>query len=34
VRVRLADTDTQLKAKDAIEKALNPVPADAPTAWR
>ncbi len=29
VRVRLADTDTQLKAKDAIEKALNPVPADA-----
>jgi preprotein translocase subunit SecD len=30
VRVRFADTDTQLKAKDAIEKALNPVPADAP----
>ena len=29
VRVRLADTDTQLKAKDAIEKALNPVAADA-----
>jgi preprotein translocase subunit SecD len=29
VRVRLADTDTQLKAKDAIEKALNPVVADA-----
>jgi preprotein translocase subunit SecD len=29
VRVRLADTDTQLKAKDTIEKALNPVPADA-----
>ena len=29
IRVRLADTDTQLKAKDAIEKALNPVPADA-----
>jgi hypothetical protein len=29
VRVRLADTDTQLKARDAIEKALNPVPADA-----
>jgi preprotein translocase subunit SecD len=27
--VRLADTDLQLKAKDAIEKALNPVPADA-----
>ena len=24
VRVRLADTDTQLKAKDVIEKALNP----------
>ncbi|MDD2948882.1 MAG: protein translocase subunit SecD, partial [Rugosibacter sp.] len=24
IRVRLADTDTQLKAKDAIEKALNP----------
>ena len=29
IRVRLADTDLQLKAKDAIEKALNPVPADA-----
>jgi preprotein translocase subunit SecD len=29
IRVRLADTDTQLKAKDAIEKALNPVAADA-----
>ena len=29
VRVRLADTDTQLKAKDAIEKAVNPVAADA-----
>ena len=29
VRVRLADTDTQLKARDAIEKALNPVAADA-----
>ena len=29
IRVRLADTDTQLKAKDAIEKALNPDPADA-----
>jgi preprotein translocase subunit SecD len=29
VRVRLADTDTQLKAKDAIERALNPVAADA-----
>ncbi|MDO8931283.1 MAG: protein translocase subunit SecD [Rhodocyclaceae bacterium] len=29
VRVRLADTDTQLKAKDAIEKALNPDPTDA-----
>ncbi len=29
VRVRLADTDTQLKARDAIERALNPVPADA-----
>jgi len=29
VRVRLADTDTQLKAKDLIEKALNPDPADA-----
>ncbi len=29
VRVRLADTDTQLKAKDVIEKALNPVAADA-----
>ena len=29
IRVRLADTDAQLKAKDAIEKALNPDPADA-----
>ena len=29
IRVRLADTDTQLKAKDAIEKTLNPVAADA-----
>jgi preprotein translocase subunit SecD len=29
VRVRLADTDMQLRARDAIEKALNPVPAEA-----
>ena len=29
IRVRLADTDTQLKAKDVIEKMLNPDPADA-----
>ncbi|NJD36420.1 MAG: protein translocase subunit SecD, partial [Betaproteobacteria bacterium] len=29
VRVRLADTDNQLRAKDVIEKALNPDPADA-----
>jgi preprotein translocase subunit SecD len=29
IRVRLADTDTQLKAKDIIEKTLNPDPADA-----
>lgn len=29
VRVRLKDTDTQLKAKDAIEKAVNPVPDNA-----
>lgn len=29
IRVRLADTDTQLKARDVIEKALNPVAADA-----
>jgi preprotein translocase subunit SecD len=28
VRARLADTDTQIKAKDAIAKALNPDPAD------
>ncbi len=28
VRVRLPDTDTQLKARDAIEKALNADPAD------
>ncbi len=29
IRVRLANTDAQLKAKDAIEKALNPDPNDA-----
>ncbi|MDI6750857.1 MAG: protein translocase subunit SecD [Rhodocyclaceae bacterium] len=29
IRVRLKDTETQLKAKDAIEKTLNPDPADA-----
>ena len=29
IRVRLADTDTQIKAKDVIEKTLNPVAADA-----
>ncbi|MCX7170564.1 MAG: protein translocase subunit SecD, partial [Proteobacteria bacterium] len=29
IRVRLKDGDTQLKAKDAIEKALNPVADDA-----
>jgi len=29
IRVRFTDTDTQLKAKDAIEKALNPDPNDA-----
>ncbi len=29
VRVRFGDTDTQLKAKDAVEKALNPDPTDA-----
>jgi preprotein translocase subunit SecD len=29
IRVRLADTDTQLKAKDVIEKVLNPDPSDA-----
>jgi preprotein translocase subunit SecD len=29
VRVRLADTDTQLKTRDLLEKALNPDPADA-----
>ena len=29
VRVRLADTDSQLKARDVIERALNPVAADA-----
>ena len=28
VRARFADTDTQLKAKDTISKALNPDPAD------
>jgi len=31
VRARFADTDTQIKAKDAISKALNPDPAD--PAW-
>ena len=29
VRARFADTDTQIKAKDTIDKALNPDPADA-----
>ena len=29
IRVRLADTDTQLKAKDIIEKTLNPEASDA-----
>jgi len=29
IRVRLADTDTQLKARDAIEQAINPDPTDA-----
>jgi len=29
VKVRLADTDTQLKAKDLIDQALNPDPANA-----
>jgi preprotein translocase subunit SecD len=29
VRVRLADTDTQLKAKDVISQALNPDPENA-----
>ncbi|MBX9848291.1 MAG: protein translocase subunit SecD, partial [Rhodocyclaceae bacterium] len=29
IRVRFDSTDTQLKAKDAIEKALNPVASDA-----
>ncbi len=29
IRVRLADSDSQLKAKDAIERALNPDPTDA-----
>jgi preprotein translocase subunit SecD len=28
VRARFADTDTQLKAKDALQRALNPDPAD------
>ncbi|WP_018411673.1 protein translocase subunit SecD [Methyloversatilis thermotolerans] len=28
VRVRLGDTDTQLKTRDALERALNPDPAD------
>lgn len=29
IKVRLKDTDTQLKAKDALEKAFNPDPANA-----
>ena len=29
IRVRFGNTDDQLKAKDVIEKALNPIPADA-----
>src|SRR5690242_17052907 len=29
IRVRFGDTDTQLKAKDLIEKTLNPDPSDA-----
>jgi preprotein translocase subunit SecD len=29
VRIRLVDTDTQMKAKDAIERTLNPDPSDA-----
>ncbi|MBL8487996.1 MAG: protein translocase subunit SecD [Rhodocyclaceae bacterium] len=29
IRVRMADTDSQLKAKDVIEKALNPDPSSA-----
>ena len=29
IRVRFADYDTQLKAKDVVERALNPDPADA-----
>ncbi|MCK6431453.1 MAG: protein translocase subunit SecD [Burkholderiaceae bacterium] len=28
IKARFADTDTQIKAKDAIQKALNPDPAD------
>jgi preprotein translocase subunit SecD len=34
VKVRVDSTDAQLKAKDAIQKALSPDPADAPTWWR
>ena len=34
VRARFASTDVQLKAKDAIERALNPDPADPPTSSR
>ena len=30
IRARFADTDTQIKAKDSIAKALNPDPTDAP----
>jgi len=29
IRVRLTDTDTQLKTRDALDRALNPDPADA-----
>ena len=34
VKVRLDNGDTQLKAKDAIQKALVPDPTTRPTWWR
>jgi hypothetical protein len=34
VRARFGDTDTQIKAKDAIAKALNPTRPTRPTSSR
>jgi len=34
VRVRFSDADTQLKAKDTIDHALNPDPPNPTYVWR